>query len=353
MKEFLIGLILFILVSNIKAQDTILLDRLGKITMPGFDSFYRVCMLDHSTRKPIGRFNDYYSDTKELYSSGEYCDGKRCGKTYVYDNLSHISYTLSYIDNEIDTVSIYDSTGKYIRIQYQERNGNYIIYKWKDNLLLPFINKGNGYINSTMRGYTIKGKVKDNLPTGAWIIASEDVVLREKFSKGVFVEGEAKLNNGGNEKTNESYLKYLLADIEYFDNSEQLLKSNYYRKRDYPLLDTFFTPRYYLPDEPVSGFFIVEEHAKFPGGIKNLNQYIQLMLAYPEVSRKMDIKGTVKVKFTVGTDGEISDPIIIEGLDNWCNKEALRIVKEMPDWIPGRQRTRLVSESFIIPIHFQ
>jgi protein TonB len=103
-------------------------------------------------------------------------------------------------------------------------------------------------------------------------------------------------------------------------------------------------------DAPV--FFIVEEMPEFPGGEKALHQYLASSIEYPVIAQENGIQGRVYVKFVVNTDGSITDVEIARGVDPSLDKEALRVVKNMPKWKPGKQRGKAVRVSYTVPINF-
>ncbi len=99
-------------------------------------------------------------------------------------------------------------------------------------------------------------------------------------------------------------------------------------------------------------FNVVEKMPKFPGGVKKLINYISNNIKYPAEARKEKIQGKVFVNFIVEKDGKISHVNVIKGIGHGCDKEALRVVKNLPRWIPGYQRGRAVRVSYNIPVKF-
>lgn len=93
---------------------------------------------------------------------------------------------------------------------------------------------------------------------------------------------------------------------------------------------------------------------EFPGGWKEYYKFKNLNLKYPIRDGDYDhIQGRVTVRFVVTKEGKIESPTIIKGLDLYCDKEALRIVSIMPDWIPGRRNGEAVNVYFHLPIVFR
>ncbi len=99
-------------------------------------------------------------------------------------------------------------------------------------------------------------------------------------------------------------------------------------------------------------FFFVEENPSFPGGEEALQEYVKKNLRIPELAMQNDIKGTVVIGFTVEKDGSISRARILREIGGGCGKEALRVVKAMPKWIPGKQSGRRVACEFTLPVVF-
>lgn len=99
-------------------------------------------------------------------------------------------------------------------------------------------------------------------------------------------------------------------------------------------------------------FITVEKLPTFPGGEAALMQYLQKNVKYPSLSQELGIQGRVFVEFVVNSDGSIVDVKILKGIDRSLDKEAMRVIKGMPLWIPGEQSGRKVRVSYRIPIKF-
>lgn len=99
-------------------------------------------------------------------------------------------------------------------------------------------------------------------------------------------------------------------------------------------------------------FTLVEEDPSFPGGIDSLYAWIQNNIQYPVYARENNITGKVYVTFAVERDGSISNPKVLRDIGGGCGAEAIRIVKAMPRWNPGKQRGKPVRVQFNLPINF-
>lgn len=99
-------------------------------------------------------------------------------------------------------------------------------------------------------------------------------------------------------------------------------------------------------------FSVVEESPSYPGGDEARMKYLKDNLKYPQLARESGIDGTVYIEFIVERDGSISKPVIKRDIGGGCGDEALRVVKSMPKWSPGKQRGKPVRTQFVLPIKF-
>lgn len=100
-------------------------------------------------------------------------------------------------------------------------------------------------------------------------------------------------------------------------------------------------------------FKFVEQMPSFPGGEDALLKYLHDHIRYPAVARENGIQGTVVVQFVVGPDGAIRDVTTVsKTLGGGLEQEAIRVVKGMPKWIPGKQNGRAVNVQYSLPVRF-
>ena len=92
---------------------------------------------------------------------------------------------------------------------------------------------------------------------------------------------------------------------------------------------------------------------QFPGGESALLGNISQHLTYPKIAQENGIEGIVIVRFMINKDGSISNIQIIRSLDPSCDKEAIRIVKSLPKFIPGKQNGVTVAVWYTLPISFK
>jgi len=99
-------------------------------------------------------------------------------------------------------------------------------------------------------------------------------------------------------------------------------------------------------------FYVVEDMPKFPGGTSGLKTYIYSNLEYPDNARKQGIKGEVFIRFLVDTDGKVKNAEILRSSYQGFDEPALKVIREMPDWKPGKQRGKAVKVWHVLSIKF-
>ena len=100
-------------------------------------------------------------------------------------------------------------------------------------------------------------------------------------------------------------------------------------------------------------FQVVEEQPMFPGGMQELMTFLQTNIRYPKEAQDRGLQGRVIVQFVVNKDGSICDEHIVKSVDPQLDAEALRIVRSMPNWTPGKQRGKPVRVRFTLPVTFR
>lgn len=123
-------------------------------------------------------------------------------------------------------------------------------------------------------------------------------------------------------------------------------------------------PKYTAPEVP---FVVVEQMPRFSGceemGLsdseikqcsdKKMLEYIYSRIKYPSMARETIIEGTAVVSFVVEKDGSLTNLKIIREIGGGCGSEVVRVVKDMPNWIPGEQRGVKVRVQFNLPVKFK
>ena len=99
-------------------------------------------------------------------------------------------------------------------------------------------------------------------------------------------------------------------------------------------------------------FEFVEQMPEYPGGEDLLEKYFKENLNYPAKEKEMGVEGRVICRFIVNEDGSLSDIKIVRSISEGCDEEAIRLIKYMPYWKPGKQNGKAVKVSYNLPIIF-
>ncbi len=101
-------------------------------------------------------------------------------------------------------------------------------------------------------------------------------------------------------------------------------------------------------------FQVVEKMPEFPGGTQALFKYLSENVKYPVIAQENGIQGRVICQFVVNKDGSIVDvEVVRSGGDPSLDKEAVRVIKSMPKWNPGKQRGKAVRVKYTVPVNFK
>lgn len=98
---------------------------------------------------------------------------------------------------------------------------------------------------------------------------------------------------------------------------------------------------------------VVEQMPSFSGGPAAMMEFISRSIVYPVSALKQELQGRVIVSFIVERDGRLSNAKVVKSVAPDLDKEALRIVKKMPRWIPGQQNGRKVKVKYTVPVTFR
>ena len=108
-----------------------------------------------------------------------------------------------------------------------------------------------------------------------------------------------------------------------------------------------------VDDTLKKNYSIVEEMPKFPGGDEGLMQFLKKNIHYPVSAKENGIQGVSYISFVVKKTGLVDDVFVTRSSSPVLDKEALRVVKEMPGWVPGKQDGKTVNVQFTLPVRFQ
>lgn len=234
-----------------------------------------------------------------------------------------------------------------------------ILDLYKENLIYSFFSSGYKSVSSKISNFSYTVVLQNerlgtatftanSKPIGRGYFITKDIVLDTEDGNSYIIKGqnadvntlydililpEEKNEMSGNINTGVVLLKDFL-------RVPQIIK-----KED----DNISISRFFVEENEDSPLEIAEQMPEFP----NLNQWISNNLRYPIIAQERGIQGTVIVAFVVNKDGTLSNLKIKETIDPNLNKEALRVVKAMPKWTPGKQDGKNVSVKYSIPINFK
>lgn len=99
-------------------------------------------------------------------------------------------------------------------------------------------------------------------------------------------------------------------------------------------------------------YVVVETDPVFPGGVEGLTKYIKENIQYPIEAKEKGLTGNVFVTFVIEKNGSVSNVKVVRDIGGGCGNEAVRIVRAMPQWEPGKQRGEPVRVQFTLPVNF-
>ncbi len=107
-------------------------------------------------------------------------------------------------------------------------------------------------------------------------------------------------------------------------------------------------------EEDNTVFMVVEQAPEFPGGMQKLMRFLGENVKYPVIAQENGIQGRAICQFVVNRDGSIVDIVVVRSAgDASLDKEAIRLIKTMPKWNPGKQRGKEVRVKFTLPVNFR
>jgi len=114
-----------------------------------------------------------------------------------------------------------------------------------------------------------------------------------------------------------------------------------------------YVPLEEIPAEPADPYISVEEMPLFPGGQPALQKYIAENTKYPAEAEINNIQGKVIIKFAVEADGSVNRITVLRSVNTLLDEEAVRVIKTLKGWTPGKQNGKAVPVWFFVPVNFQ
>jgi protein TonB len=106
-------------------------------------------------------------------------------------------------------------------------------------------------------------------------------------------------------------------------------------------------------EEKTFEMFDIQKPPSFPGGEAELFKFLQKNIEYPALAKENNIQGVVPITFVIGKDGSVTDVSILRDIGGGCGKEAVRVVKVMPKWVPGEANGNPVKVRYTLPVRFK
>lgn len=106
-------------------------------------------------------------------------------------------------------------------------------------------------------------------------------------------------------------------------------------------------------EEEVFDLAAVQEQPEFPGGMEKMYEFMGKMQKYPDMEYEAGIQGKVYIQFTIAKDGSIEETKVLRSVSDGLDKEAMRLVKSMPKWNPGKMGGKPVKCRFNLPVVFK
>jgi len=152
--------------------------------------------------------------------------------------------------------------------------------------------------------------------------------------------------------------KIEVPSFELVDNSNEVVNEPAFIDTDpaagayIGLKDLIYNPKANTKDNVETIYEFVQEMPQFPGGDTSLLKFLSLHIKYPVIAKENRIEGRVYVSFVIDEQGFTRDVTIVRGVDPSLDNEALRVVRSMPQWKPGKQGGVPVKVRYYVPIHF-
>jgi TonB family protein len=284
-----------------------------------------------------------------------------------YDN-GQLCYEVNYKKGKLDGVwkKYYKDGGLECKGIYKdnELDGYWESYYSNDQLSVQK-NYKNGKLDGPYKSYfdygflKVVGNYTKGIKDGVWEYYNGDA-LNEDSNKNSFLTVDYYLAQLPCDNQEHTLLKIgIYKDgkkdgIWKYYNQSGLLDSRIIYNEDSILKEEYFIVKgdKILIDENKI-FDVVEEIPEFKGGIDKLYEYLNKNISYPKMAKEKGIQGRVFVQFVVWRDGSIGNIKIVRGAHETLDNEAIRVVKNMPKWDPGRLRGKAVNVRFILPIKFK
>ncbi len=359
--------VLFHLHPDSSAQEKIKLfyNSQWEITREENASFYREVYYDLNNFKLNGEVKDYNIDGTILME-GLYSDGKRNGLFITYYRDGIIESKGNYIDNSrngrweyfyregntkqiVDYTTIDDKLDFSVQ-EFYDKSGKALISdgtgKWtNDSIQVGMFDK---------KSYkTLTGKFKNSKKIGAWRLVrlhDKRLMFEERFRNGEFIDASIYNNRFG-------YMGIIRSEIL---NKIPDKNSRKFTKTERFALDSLYFPQSLIYSDVETIFTTVtgkeikikNRSAGYALGDYSLMAFIQQNIKYPKNAAFENITGTVYLKVTINPLGKVIDISVIRGVRDDLDNEAIRVIRQLNNWMPALLDGLAIESSIGIPIRF-
>lgn len=191
--------------------------------------------------------------------------------------------------------------------------------------------------------------------------AMEDIVVEQLSANAVvqepteYVIDGIALNGKGRDTESLSYDEELPEEEEQYNSRKDKRSANKKGKGSYTTGSV--SDNYYKDDTIQENdeqiFIVVEKPPDFPGGYNAMLKFLSENLNYPDSAKSAGVEGIVHLSFIIKKSGKIENVKVDKGIGSGCDEEAVRIIKSMPNWIPGEQRGKPVAVRMVQQIKFK
>lgn len=209
--------------------------------------------------------------------------------------------------------------------------------KVKEGLFVYFHENGNK---------RMEGHYAQNVKVGPWSVWYEDGTLSDRGAYTALDAYPASVLESAWSQQDAPGIR--VGAWEYFYESGHLSSRINWENSEAVLLE-YFNEDGSIPYEAP----VLEMLPEFPGGEQALMHFLGSNVRYPEADKAAGVSGQVVIQFTVQKDGTVADPKIVKSVSPTIDAECIRLVNNMPDWIPGYQNNRPVSVEYTLPIGFK
>lgn len=291
--------------------------------------------------------NTYYFTYKNGEIISRKSEAKKVDGSTVIPSRNKYQYTLAtgsfrnehIYNGKITYYNSYDEALRAVRVVNGKIDGDRIII-FEDIAFEMELTSGHSIVDRDGNGYITRSEIetlKKLEIQGRWIESVADL--------GAFKRLREFYVNGRKVESNLSDEPEVLVELKKLAQMSQLPSK---RRRG----GWFIDPPEPEPEPLPEIFDFVEKEPNFIGGPEALMEFIKNEMQYPAISLENKEQGTVYISFIVNKDGSIEKPEIRKGVSAALDKEAKRIINNMPKWIPGEQAGREVRVRFTLPIRF-